>query len=195
MIELMVGLTILAFLLVSGVPSFSDWIRNAKIRGEAESILSGLQHARMEAVRRNTAVTFQLTSTLDNSCALSTAGQNWVVNIPTSTGVTPAGSCGTAISDTTSPYILQTSPSTSNSTSITVSASPQATVTFNGFGQQTSATAPGMVTIDVTSPQGTCLAAGGTVRCLRIQVSPAGLPRMCDLSATGSTGSQPMSCT
>jgi len=200
----MVGVTIMAFLLASAVPSFSEWIRNASIRSEAESILNGLQHARMEAVRRNTAVRFQLTDTTDNNCALSASGTNWVVNM--TSDATPASQCASTPSDQATPYILQVGPAASNSVAVTLTSSaaptPPPVVTFNGFGQQTKATNPttstGVVNIDVMPSQGasTCLppTGTGTSRCLRIQVMPAGLTRLCDPAASASSNSAAAAC-
>lgn len=61
LLELMLGLVLMAALLAMGVPSFSSWIRDTHNRTAAESVLNGLQLARNEAVRRNTLVRFSLT--------------------------------------------------------------------------------------------------------------------------------------
>jgi type IV fimbrial biogenesis protein FimT len=61
LIELMIGIGILAFLLAVGIPSFSRWMQDAQNRTAAESVLNGLQLARMESLRRNTPVRFKLT--------------------------------------------------------------------------------------------------------------------------------------
>lgn len=58
LVELMIGLTIVAMILAIGVPSFGVWIQNTRIRNAADAITNGLQLARAEAVRRNTAVSF-----------------------------------------------------------------------------------------------------------------------------------------
>lgn len=58
LVELLIGLTILSMILAIGVPSFGVWIQNTRIRNAADAIANGLQLARAEAVRRNTAVTF-----------------------------------------------------------------------------------------------------------------------------------------
>jgi type IV fimbrial biogenesis protein FimT len=198
LIELMVGLTILAFLLMSAAPAFSDWIRNAQIRSASESILNGLQQARTEAVRRNTTVRFQLTDTLDNSCALSATGKNWVVNM--NAGTSPAGKCAADASDTADPFLLQKSTAGSSAAPVTITSdSPAIAIGFNGFGQQSvisPATSTTAVTIDVTTTQGVCLTPSGTgsVRCLRVTVSPTGQIRMCDPSLSGSSSTQPMKC-
>lgn len=61
LLELMLGLVLLAILLGMGIPSFTEWMRNTQNRTAAESVLNGLQLARNEAVRRNTQVRFNLT--------------------------------------------------------------------------------------------------------------------------------------
>jgi type IV fimbrial biogenesis protein FimT len=61
LLELMLGIVLMALLLAMGVPSFSSWIRDTHNRTAAESVLNGLQLARNEAVRRNTVVRFSLT--------------------------------------------------------------------------------------------------------------------------------------
>lgn len=193
LIELMVGLAIMAILLGMGAPAFSDWITNTKVRSTAEAMQNGLQVARAEAVRRNTPVRFQLTTTTDNGCALSLSGPSWTVNLTNST--TPAGACGASPSDTASPFIVQTSPVVSSRSNATVTAS-RAVVAFDGLGRQTGTTNPSSsaatLTIDVGSSNGTCVASGGSVRCLRLVLSPGGQVRMCDPARTAAN--DPMSC-
>lgn len=82
LIEILVGITILAMLLAMGVPAFGGWIRDTQNRTAAESILNGLQTARAEAVRRNTVVRFTLT---DKDGLVS-----WSVGCPTVTATCPA---------------------------------------------------------------------------------------------------------
>ncbi|XLZ70308.1 GspH/FimT family pseudopilin [Massilia sp. SR12] len=61
LIELMVGVSIMAILLAAGTPSFLRWMQDAQNRAAAESVLNGLQLARMESLRRNAQVNFKLT--------------------------------------------------------------------------------------------------------------------------------------
>ena len=49
MVELMIGLTILAMLLLAGMPNFSAWLQSSQIRVSAESIQNGMMMARAEA--------------------------------------------------------------------------------------------------------------------------------------------------
>jgi type IV fimbrial biogenesis protein FimT len=61
-VELMIGVAIVAVLMTVAMPSFSQWMQNMQIRTAADSIQNGLQLARAEAVHTNSPVAFQLTS-------------------------------------------------------------------------------------------------------------------------------------
>lgn len=172
LIELIIGMAIFAVLLALAVPSFTVWLKSAKVRTTTESVQNGLQIARSEAVRRNTIVRFQLMSTLDDTCALSTSGPHWVVSRDVATG-----KCATAASDTTAPRIIQTRDGAEGGDSNTALASGQSSYIFNGMGRLTST--PSQVDTSVTLG-GTCIADGGEIRCLRITVSAGGEIRMCD---------------
>lgn len=188
LIELLVSVSLLGVLLAMALPAFSEWIRNNQVRVAAETLREGLQLARSEAVKRNTRMRMQLVTSLDNSCALSTAGPYWIVNAGSS--VTPAGACATPISATTTPYVVQASPATASATKVTVLAS-QAVVAFDAAGRQAVTLNPntvlGRLQVDISSPGGTCLLSGGNVRCLRLYVNTGGEVRMCDPFQTSST--------
>lgn len=184
MIELMVALAILGISLLMVIPAFSTWLRNAQVRSQAESLQSGLQMARAEAVRRNAAVRLQITSDLSDNCTLVTAGTQWVSNLGSS--VSPASHCASAISDSTSPYLLQRSAGSSSLSNALITAS-QSTLAFDSLGRLTATTNPSTtvsasVTFQITAPSGTCIAAAGDTRCLNLVVSPGGQIRLCDPS-------------
>jgi type IV fimbrial biogenesis protein FimT len=175
LIELIVGMAILGILMSIGIPAFSDWIRNARVRTTAESVLNGLQLARVEAVRRNTTVGFYLVDTTTSACALSTAGPNWIVSVDS-----PVGQCDVAASDTVAPRIIQSRAGNESGGAATTVAAGQSSVVFNGLGRPTPL--PGVnIAINFTDAAGAaCVAAGGPVRCLRAEVSVGGQIRMCD---------------
>lgn len=204
LIELLIGITIMGILLIMGVPSFKSLIQNAQIHTATDAIQNGLELARAEAVRRNTLVRFQLTTAVDNSCALTTASGNWVVSLDD-----PTGMCGNAklneafsVSDlinNPAPRIIQVRQGSEGSPNAVVAsqevtpagvtaASPlyNGSITFNGLGRisttSTSVNAGNNVQIDITNPAvgGACISAGGSMRCLRIVVSSGGLIRSCN---------------
>ena len=195
LIELMVGLTIVGVGLMVGAPSFSGWMQNTQIRTAAESIQAGLNLARSEAIRRNTPVRFQLVDTLTNSCVLSTSGTNWVVNVGSS--ISPAAQCDSTPGSSASPYLVQASPAVSSNSLVTVAAG-QPTISFDGLGRQIASTNPSVpvdsLIINIGNSAGACLAASGTLRCLRLMVSTLGQIRMCDPSVTSTTNNSPTAC-
>jgi type IV fimbrial biogenesis protein FimT len=174
LIELMIGIVIMGILLAAALPSFTMWIRNTKLRTIAESIENGLQLARAEAVHRNTTVRFQLTTSVDDFCQLTTTGANWVVSLQN-----PTNLCDVAPSDTVAPMIIQERVA-GESLSTAVVTGGMSLVTFNGFGRVTPVPAA-EIDFDVTDPVGgNCIAAAGPIRCMRVAVSTGGQVRMCD---------------
>jgi type IV fimbrial biogenesis protein FimT len=76
LIELMISVVVLAILTSVAMPSFRIWLLNIQVRNAAESILSGIQRARAEAVGRNTNVSFVIGT--DSS---------WTINVLTPASV------------------------------------------------------------------------------------------------------------
>jgi len=195
LIELMVGMAVFALLLLAVAPSLSQWMRDTRVHAGAQALMSDLQFARAEAVRRNGPVRLQLVSSRDMSCALTSAGPHWAINLTAS--ASPAGACGTAPGDIASPYLLRLSPLLSSSMANRLTATRQV-VAFNGLGRQTATTNPNSsvatLTINVEDDVSNCRPSGAT-RCLRVVVSPTGDIRMCDPAhATGRTATDAMSC-
>lgn len=169
LVEIMVGVAVAALLFATGATNLANWIKNTQIRSTAEAIQSGIQLARAEAIRRNTLVRFQLTSSVDNSCVLSTTVANWVVNMGADDD--PSGQC---LSDTS---IIQKRSASEGSTGV-VLAADQSTIIFNGLGQKTTT---GNINIDVTNPSGgACAANSGPMTCLRVMVTAGGQVRTCN---------------
>jgi type IV fimbrial biogenesis protein FimT len=189
MIEVAVTMAILGVLLATAMPSVGTWIRNTRVRNAAESVQSGLQRTRAEALRRNVNVTFWLVSgaderVVDNSCVKSSSSGSWVISVND-----PTGKCATASSSTVDPMVLEAHAAGDGGSGVTVAATSAAAtaaqcVRFNGFGQVVPATVP---------PDDNCHApsqiaqinfthvSGGT-RNLRIVVSGNGGIRMCDIN-------------
>jgi len=184
LIELMVGVVIISILFAVGAPSFSSWLKNTSIRTAAEAIQNGLQLARAEAVRRNNIVRFQLTSTSNNSCILSTANSTWIVSTDGPLTGDPTGQCSSNPSDITAPYIIQARSSKEGSKGIVVLAS-QATVAFNGLGRQTTVknldtTVVNPANVIIKIPDPSTVTCSSSVRCMQVQISTTGQIRMCD---------------
>lgn len=200
LVELLVALTVLAFLMMAAMPSLAGWMRNTQIRTAAEAVLNGLNKARSEALRRNTLVSFSLVSTnasdpgkLDASCTLSNTSASWVVSRQS-----PAGLCNVAPSDSTAPMTIERWAQGDSGKTITVSvttanadgscsttASTATQVTFDGYGRLASTTTPmRCINLDNSSGSGN--------RKLRITVGTGGTLRMCDPGVT--SASDPRKC-
>lgn len=185
LVEIVVVLGIVALLTVLSVPSMTAWFANSRIRTTAEAIQSGLQLAKSEAVSRNARVRFQLTSTLDNACAIDVNGLNWVVNLdPNANPAEVEGRCAAApiVYDPNAapaaPFIIQKRPATGSAGAQVVATG--GSIVFNGLGRPVPAPA-GNLTIAVTFPaNGTCTSVGGELTCLSVVVTPAGQIRMCN---------------
>ena len=176
LIELMIGIAIMALLMMAGVPTYQQWIQNTQLRTAAESIQNGLQLARATAVRDNTSVEFDFTAAGN--------GSSWAVNAddPAVAGLSytevvqaRSGSEGSAqaqIGATTAVNTVYGTP---------LAADNSGTVVFNGLGR----VVPGGITrIDVIHPTVT------TARRLVIVISPGGQIRMCDPALTLSVSPQ-----
>ena len=61
LVELMVVLAVVAVSATLAAPNLAQFMANYRVRAAAESMLNGLNFARTEALRRNTAVSFTLT--------------------------------------------------------------------------------------------------------------------------------------
>lgn len=180
-IEIAVVLVVLALILTSAMPSIGSWLRNIRLRNQAEAIQNGLQQARNEAVRRNRAIGFHLvnpgsTTALTSACALSASGTSWVVSVRD-----PAGACNTAPSETPSsssdPMIVATHVGADGGSGVRVSgveadgSTAASSVTFDAFGRRSGDLA--RITVDYAVGQ-------SDDRPLQIDISANGMVRMCD---------------
>ena len=107
LIELVIGLLIVSLVMGFGVPSFSNWIQNAKIRTATEAAQNGLQLARVEALKRNATV-----------CVVLNNDTSWVIS-----------SCGSGT-------LIQERKAAEGSSSITIATVPTS-FTFNSLGRLT----------------------------------------------------------
>jgi type IV fimbrial biogenesis protein FimT len=168
LIELMIGISIVAILLAMGAPSFNQWIQNTQNRTAAESILNGLQLARMEAVRRNTQVRFDLTDgsgrvAWNIGCVTVTA--DCPVAIQSRDGAEGGVNARAGVSDSMGDF----------STALTAGTGLEAGVTFNGLGRVVSDLSdPPIARVDITN------AAMAAARRFIVTIETGGQVRMCD---------------
>lgn len=150
-IELMIGIVILAIALAAAMPSYNQWIQNTHIRNATESLSNGIQRARAEAVSRNVTITFAI------------AGDNFWT-----------------ITDTSADETIESRPLAEIPASVTVTPTPDATttLTFNNLGVRI-ANADRSAPIDRIDVDSSALAEDVS-RDLRIVIGAGGIARMCD---------------
>jgi type IV fimbrial biogenesis protein FimT len=166
LIEMMIAIALVGVLMAIGIPAFRTWTGNAQIRTGAEGVISGLQIARNEAVRRNVNVQFQMQ---DDPAPLPANFLGWNVSIE---------SDGTIIQQ-------RSGNEGSKSAIATVLPAGVDTVTFTGLGRlrldgagvpRNQDNSLALQFVDVTSQT---LSAADS-RALRIEIDTSGLVRMCD---------------
>lgn len=156
LIEVAITITIIAALLVLGLPAFSEWTTNLRIRTVSESVLTGLKTARTEAVRQNTIVTF----------VINAADPAWQVQRADNLAVLAQSDFGTT------PVVTALIPADTFG------------VTFNTMGiaiNNPDGSLP-LQEINLTVPES--LLAAANARNLRILIS-GGLIKMCDPNTSG----------
>ncbi len=168
LIELMVTVAVFAVLASFAVPSYQNMIENSKIKTVTDSILTGMQIARAEAVSRNSQVQFDFRS-----------GAAWTVCVsPASAGNCPDPDDLTTIDSRTV--------NEGSATHVTVSEGGSGgPYVFNGFGGLESPTTSTQIDIGNNALSGS--------RDLRIVVGVGGAVKSCD-PALDSGGTDPRRC-
>ncbi len=191
LIEVIIGVALLAMLMGLGVPQYATFLANARLKAATDTLVSGLSLARAEAVKRNARVEMVLTDeepieALVNALPASTSGVNWVVRewVPRTNSYNyiegKSGAEGSGKQDLTA-------------TTMRVQIASAGTgfydgmIMFNGFGgvgSERVVNSVQTVTYQITNPSGgLCAAAGGgggPMRCLTVRVSAGGQIRTCD---------------
>lgn len=181
LIELLIVITIVGIMAALAMPSFQQWVQDAKTRTVAESLQNGIRLAQVESLRRGAPVEFFLTSNAPGVSATAAAtGLNWVICVANLTAANPA--CDSA-------GFVQGGNLTSNgaNTSVTAVNTNSGMIIFNSIGRVVSyasaiPTAGAGATFQVRSINNTT----GS-RKLDVQVSPSGSVRMCDADKTRSS--------
>lgn len=199
LIEVMVVLTISAYMLVMMVRAFGTWSADSRVRATAESLLSALRVTQAYAVSYNRITAFSLTgSTPAYNATSSSTGSNWFsVPVPLAGSIENSASLGMIVSSTMATgYKLSLSGSNGTGGGST---SP---VCFNSLGQlatESNLTSTTGLSANCTMPTNTApvtfTVSGtsiGAVRQYKVLVFPGGQIRMCDalksLSSTNPDG-------
>lgn len=77
LVELMITVSVMAILAAIAMPSVTAMINNSRAAGQTEELVSSLQLARAEAIRRNARVT--ICAGVAGSCSGSGTWSNWTI--------------------------------------------------------------------------------------------------------------------
>jgi len=125
LIELLISIVIVTTLLAMGVPSFKDFLKNNRLRAQANALVTGLQVARSEAVKRGTDTVICASSNLTSCTGSGDWDKGWIVfsdlNNTGTLGVPDVGSTAPLCEDTED-CMLQTSGALSGKHKITSTA-------------------------------------------------------------------------
>lgn len=166
LVELLVTIAIFVVLATYAVPSYQNMVQNSHITTAKDAILTGLQLARAEAVKRNTNVQFDFRS----------GASDWTVCLsPAGGGSCPADTDGITVQSR-------------SSTSGTVTAVPNnGPYVFNSFGLLVSPAGAAAITIDNSA------LSSAKSRELEVRIAAGGSIRSCDPNTSLAT-SDPRRC-
>lgn len=151
LIEVMITIVLAALLLVLGVPTMADMLAGIRVRGVGEDVLSGIQLARTEALKRGESVRFNLDEE---------TGGGWSVVLVSTDEVL-------------------SSRNAAEGASVNVVGDLESFAVFNSFGLRAQP-AGGDLTFSITKPDSGDCQPFGPIRCMAVMVRPGGQVRMCD---------------
>lgn len=164
LVELLITVSILGILTAMALPSYNVWIQNTRIRTAAESIQTGLQKARVEAVRRNA----QVQLTLGASSA-------WNVSCVTVTVDCPADIEVKSIGEGASASIV-----------VTTTPAGATEIVFTNLGTVLPSPPAASAPFTQVVVDNTALALGDR-RPLTVMIGAGGIGRMCDPKLDGTS--------
>ncbi len=173
LVEIFIAIAIVAALILLVAPSTATWIQNTRLRSTAEAVARGLQTARIEAMKRNTVVAFNMT---DASSAAFTVCLYDAVN-----NVCQAAAGSVLLQRDASEDNSQTKLGTDTTMSDPTSAIPGGTnvpssTAFDFYGRLASTAPNNVMRIDIRNPQ----LAQEDERRLVIFINNSGQIRVCD---------------
>lgn len=188
LIELMVSISVMAIIILVGIPSYQQWTQNTRIRTAMESIQNGLRLARNQAAQQAANVRFQFTTatggwmvcTLASTQTSCPAGSSSVIQQYTGDN----GSDGVTVTTSTA----TTSDTTPNWYTSTISgAAIGSGITYTPLARPSDFGNTSLIRIDVSATQ-------ANARRLITTISAGGMVNMCDpqiiFSATSTQGCQ-----
>lgn len=193
LVELMIGIAVLAILVMAAAPSLQLWIVNTRIRTAAEGMQNGLRLAQAEAARQNRQVVFsRVSATPAQDTPPDADGNNWSAQIVPIAGLDddpartrPDGSAagvrqifirGGLMADVVSGVVIEAAPASSEDAPASICFSPSGVVVANPNPMPGAVCPGGPATYLINHPNGD--------RPLWVRVTVNGRVRMCDPAKT-----------
>jgi type IV fimbrial biogenesis protein FimT len=172
LIEALVVVSILGILMALALPMVASYMDNSRVRNAAEVFMSSVMTAKAEAAQRNAQVEIVLLA--DPTVAgLATDGisaaKGWAIRTFDRTVYIDGMALLEGGSGTTAPVTV---------TGVDQDGAALVGVVFTALGGTTLAKRANFNFTHDTG--GTCVASGGSIRCLRISVAPTGRVKLCD---------------
>lgn len=182
-VEILISLVIIGLILAFAGPSAGTWLQNSQLRNAADAVVTGVQQAKLEALKRNKLVMFRLTdpaSTAWDICLydyVADACLPGAANIIASkSAIEASGNARVATANGVTDPLVALSPGSG----------VPGTFTFDSFGRQAPTSNNNINRIDVRNPTMSATAE----RRLVILINSAGQIRMCDPKLSKATNPQ-----
>jgi len=182
LVEILISIAIVAMVLAMAAPSSLTWIQNLQLRNAAESALSGIKMARLEALRRNTTVAFELTDSASTAWRVCFYD---LVSQACSTAQDPIATRSASEGSPNARYGVETA-FTSFATPLDPGVGVPALVAFDSLGRVSPASPANIARIDARNP----VLDPAVERRLSILVGIAGQVVMCDPALVKATNPQ-----
>lgn len=178
-VEVVVSIAIIALVIGLGAPQAGVWMQNLQVRNAADSVMGGLQTARLEALRRNTTTAFELTDL--NSTAWHVCLFDQVAQACLPGDIRTSDPTGTANARVGVEYQF-----TDFAVALDGGSNIPALVAFDQFGRVALSSPTNIARLDVRNPS----MKTSDERRLSIQIQAAGQIRMCDPQVSKSVNPQ-----
>jgi type IV fimbrial biogenesis protein FimT len=173
-------------------------MKNSRVRHAAEVFLSDAMKAKAEAAQRNRSIELALLAnpfTTGNDAAVSSS-QGWAVRCSPWDLCARPDEIGTPPNPLPDAYYIDRMSLNDDGSAVTVTAvNADATaatgLSFTSLGGTNTSQ---RIDFNFTHNSGTCIANGGSIRCLRVQITPTGKVRICDPDPAITTASDTRRC-
>lgn len=122
LVELLMTIVVLTILLATGVPAFKDFIKNNRVTAAANDLVSAIQHARSEALKRGTNVVVCASKDMATCTGKDTWAEGWIVFSDLDLNNTPDVGVSLPLCEATEDCIMLTSKGLSQGSTLTTTA-------------------------------------------------------------------------